>query len=90
MPSHWGLFDLALHGWTEPVERVIKAAEALCEFVHHQARWHLDIADAPTIDQFWPETPWQGQMRRRFQSTEVETLQAPLRAQALSSPETEL
>ena len=22
MPIHWGLFDLALHGWTEPIERV--------------------------------------------------------------------
>jgi L-ascorbate metabolism protein UlaG (beta-lactamase superfamily) len=22
MPIHWGLFDLALHGWTEPIEYV--------------------------------------------------------------------
>lgn len=22
MPIHWGLFDLALHGWTEPIERL--------------------------------------------------------------------
>jgi L-ascorbate metabolism protein UlaG (beta-lactamase superfamily) len=27
MPIHWGLFSLAFHPWTEPVERVIKAAE---------------------------------------------------------------
>ena len=26
MPIHWGTFNLALHPWTEPVERVIKAA----------------------------------------------------------------
>ena len=26
LPIHWGLFDLAAHGWTEPVERVLAAA----------------------------------------------------------------
>ena len=26
LPVHWGLFDLALHGWTEPIERVLVAA----------------------------------------------------------------
>lgn len=28
LPVHWGLFDLALHGYTEPIERVVVAAEA--------------------------------------------------------------
>jgi len=28
LPIHWGTFNLALHPWTEPVERVMKAAEA--------------------------------------------------------------
>ena len=28
MPIHWGLFSLAFHPWKEPVERVIKAAQA--------------------------------------------------------------
>ncbi len=23
MPVHWGLFDLALHGWREPMEQVV-------------------------------------------------------------------
>lgn len=27
MPVHWGTFNLAFHPWTEPVERVIKAAK---------------------------------------------------------------
>jgi hypothetical protein len=26
IPVHWGLFQLAFHGWTEPVERVLAAA----------------------------------------------------------------
>ena len=28
MPVHWGLFDLALHGWRFPIERVSELAEA--------------------------------------------------------------
>jgi L-ascorbate metabolism protein UlaG (beta-lactamase superfamily) len=27
MPIHWGLFDLALHGWREPMERLLEVAE---------------------------------------------------------------
>lgn len=29
MPIHWGAFKLALHSWTDPVERVVKKAEEL-------------------------------------------------------------
>lgn len=29
MPIHWGAFSLAMHSWTDPVERVLKAAEEL-------------------------------------------------------------
>jgi L-ascorbate metabolism protein UlaG (beta-lactamase superfamily) len=28
MPIHWGLFDLALHGWRWPMERMLELAEA--------------------------------------------------------------
>ncbi len=28
LPMHWGAFTLAFHSWTEPVERVLKAAAA--------------------------------------------------------------
>jgi L-ascorbate metabolism protein UlaG (beta-lactamase superfamily) len=27
MPIHWGLFDLALHGWRQPMERMVEVAE---------------------------------------------------------------
>ena len=27
MPIHWGLFDLALHGWKQPIERLLEIAE---------------------------------------------------------------
>jgi L-ascorbate metabolism protein UlaG (beta-lactamase superfamily) len=28
MPIHWGLFNLALHGWREPIREMLKIAEA--------------------------------------------------------------
>ena len=28
MPIHWGLFDLALHAWREPIERITELADA--------------------------------------------------------------
>lgn len=28
MPIHWGLFDLGLHAWTQPIERLVEIAEA--------------------------------------------------------------
>jgi hypothetical protein len=27
MPIHWGTFNLAMHPWTEPVERLLTEAE---------------------------------------------------------------
>ena len=29
MPIHWGAFTLALHSWTDPVERVIRKTDEL-------------------------------------------------------------
>ena len=33
MPVHWGLFDLALHGWREPIERVSALADQHGDFL---------------------------------------------------------
>ncbi|MNI80595.1 hypothetical protein D3C73_1371350 [compost metagenome] len=27
IPIHWGAFTLAMHDWTDPVERVLRAAQ---------------------------------------------------------------
>jgi len=29
MPIHWGLFDLALHAWRDPIERITELADAI-------------------------------------------------------------
>jgi L-ascorbate metabolism protein UlaG (beta-lactamase superfamily) len=59
LPVHWGLFDLALHGWTEPIQRVMAAAKKAGvrvaaprpgEFVE-PAAWREPV-------RWWPPTPW--------------------------------
>ena len=59
MPVHWGLFDLAMHGWTEPVERVLAAAKERNVIV---ATPRLGESFEPRIalpsERWWPELPW--------------------------------
>jgi L-ascorbate metabolism protein UlaG (beta-lactamase superfamily) len=59
MPVHWGLFDLAMHGWTEPVERVLVAAKERNVLV---ATPMLGESFEPQLgvptQRWWPELPW--------------------------------
>jgi L-ascorbate metabolism protein UlaG (beta-lactamase superfamily) len=58
VPVHWGLFDLALHGWTEPIERVLVAAEAKgVTVVSPQPGQSIVIGETAT-ERWWPEVPW--------------------------------
>ena len=65
VPVHWGTFDLALHGWTEPAERVIVAAEAAGvplavprpgAFVEPLGGEAFAAAD---VERWWPDLPWE-------------------------------
>jgi L-ascorbate metabolism protein UlaG (beta-lactamase superfamily)/NAD(P)-dependent dehydrogenase (short-subunit alcohol dehydrogenase family) len=60
VPVHWGLFDLAMHGWTEPIERVLAAARVRGTRV---ATPRLGESFEPEIElpseRWWPDLPWQ-------------------------------
>ena len=60
VPVHWGLFNLAMHGWTEPVERVLAAARTRRVTV---ATPRLGQSFEPALnlpcDRWWPDLPWQ-------------------------------
>ena len=43
MPIHWGLFDLALHGWRQPIERICTVADE-----SHQLRLWCPCPGEPT------------------------------------------
>lgn len=60
LPVHWGLFDLALHGWTEPMERVLVAADS--QRVRVAAPRPGDMVEPAALGpvvRWWPTVPWE-------------------------------
>ena len=57
MPIHWGLFDLAAHGWTEPVERVVAAAAGFRIAVPRPGESFEPTGTLPQT-MWWPRLPW--------------------------------
>lgn len=53
IPIHWGSFTLAAHSWTDPVERVTKAAQALGLPVATP-----QIGESVIVPGAWPEGRW--------------------------------
>jgi L-ascorbate metabolism protein UlaG (beta-lactamase superfamily) len=59
VPIHWGLFDLAYHGWTEPVERVLVAANAAGVTTRAPRPGEsVEPGALPEQERWWPEVPW--------------------------------
>jgi len=60
IPVHWGTFDLALHSWTEPVERLLLAADkAGIKTVVPKPGQSVEPSSPPELVRWWPEIPWQ-------------------------------
>jgi L-ascorbate metabolism protein UlaG (beta-lactamase superfamily) len=60
LPIHWGLFDLAYHGWTEPIERTLVAAAAAGVLVlAPRPGQSVEPTAAPVLERWWPEVPWE-------------------------------
>ena len=58
-PIHWGLFELAAHGWTEPMERALAAAEKSgAVIVSARPGRSVETAGTPAFDRWWPDEPW--------------------------------
>ena len=70
LPVHWGLFDLALHGWTEPIERVLVAA------ARHEVRVAtprpggiVEPGSPHAATRWWPSLPWNSAEEAPIRST---------------------
>lgn len=58
-PIHWGTFNLALHSWIEPVERLrVAARDAGVRLVVPRPGQRIEPADPPPIVQWWDQVPW--------------------------------
>jgi len=56
LPIHWGLFDLAYHSWTEPMERVLRAASARSVAVlAPRPGQSVEPEAPPTFERWWPD-----------------------------------
>jgi L-ascorbate metabolism protein UlaG (beta-lactamase superfamily) len=54
VPVHWGTFNLAMHSWSEPVERLLAAAGEIQVAVPRPGEL-LTAANAPDPDGWWRE-----------------------------------
>jgi L-ascorbate metabolism protein UlaG (beta-lactamase superfamily) len=59
LPIHWGLFNLSMHSWTEPVERVLAAADRKGVAVWAPVPGSsFEPGDAFLQPRWWPTLPW--------------------------------
>ena len=60
IPVHWGLFDLAMHGWTEPMERVLSAARHENVIVATPRPGEtIEPSGVTESSRWWPAIPWE-------------------------------
>lgn len=72
IPVHWAMFDLGLHGWTEPIERILIAADKKnIPVATLRPGDSIEPAVPPKRVRWWPERP--------FETAE----QAPVRSSGL-------
>ena len=56
MPVHWGMFDLGNHSWTEPMERILSAAQRQgVPVLTPRPGASVELVDAETVDRWWPD-----------------------------------
>lgn len=56
LPAHWGLFTLSRHAWTEPIERVLAAAErAGVRVVAPRPGQSVEPAQPLAVERWWPD-----------------------------------
>lgn len=60
IPVHWGGFDLALHSWVEPAERIMAAAaRAGVTVAIPRPGQSIEPATPPDLVRWWPQIPCQ-------------------------------
>lgn len=78
VPIHWGTFDLAMHSWTEPVERLRVAAEKknVALVIPRPGGSVLATSEA-TRKPWWPQVPWQSAEETPVVSSNLPAFEVP-------------
>ncbi|HYE57226.1 MAG TPA: hypothetical protein VD948_01925 [Rhodothermales bacterium] len=75
LPVHWGQSDLAKHGWTEPIERVLAAARTSnVRVAATRPGGMVEPAALAPLERWWPTTPWETAEEAPVWSTSAEHL----------------
>jgi L-ascorbate metabolism protein UlaG (beta-lactamase superfamily) len=75
LPVHWGLFNLAYHGWTEPAERVLAAARtANLPVAIPRPGQSIEPDALPAFVRWWPDVPWKTADEDPIVPTGIETV----------------
>ncbi|MCE9670043.1 MBL fold metallo-hydrolase [Myxococcus stipitatus] len=73
LPVHWALFGLAYHGWTEPGERVLAAAEKSgVKLVLPQPGQSFEPGAVELGAKWWPALSWETAEQHPVESTGME------------------
>ena len=60
MPVHWATFDLAMHSWIEPAERLIQASRKFSiPIVIPRPGESIEPSSPPEVVRWWPDLPWE-------------------------------
>ncbi len=73
LPIHWGLFKLAFHGWTEPMERVLAAAKLSgVTVLTPRPGQSVEPESPPPSERWWPDVAWKTAAEDPIVSTQLE------------------
>lgn len=73
IPIHWGLFNMAMHGWTEPIERTVIAAQAqgVRAFTPQPGQSLEPTSPDASTTRWWPKVPWESAAEHPIKSTKL-------------------
>lgn len=72
LPVHWGLFVLAAHSWTEPIERVSKEASLRSVTIATPRPGQSFEPGITPLNRWWPQVEWQTAQEHPIVSTQVD------------------
>jgi len=75
LPVHWGKFVLAYHGWTEPIERVLVAADAAgVSVLSPRPGESVEPEAPPARERWWPDVPWKTAQEEPITASQVQDI----------------